>query len=85
MRKMKKWNYERKKYDDYYIPNDWLTPLLVDDMEEIVNCVQCGEKLKYGECYTSLEVHSNMGLGYGVCEKCYNEEWQRRRKDENVY
>lgn len=51
-------------------------------MKEIVNCPHCGKELEYGNCYTSLEIHTEMGFGYGVCEKCYEEEWNRRRQYE---
>ena len=53
-----------------------------DDLEEIVNCAQCGKELKYGDCYTSLEIHTDMGMGFAVCEDCYEEEWQRRKKED---
>ena len=42
---------------------------------------QCGKELKYGDTYTSLEIHTAMGFGYGVCEDCYEFEWKRREKD----
>ena len=28
----------------------------------------------YGDTYTSLEIHTAMGFGYGVCEDCYEFE-----------
>lgn len=85
MATLNKWNYKTKSYDEYEIPNEWRTPLLIGDLDAEVNCVQCGKKLKYGECYTSLEVHSSMGLGYGVCKECYDEEWKRKMRKTNVY
>ena len=45
-----------------------------------MNCPHCGKELPYGETYTSKEIHNWVGLGYGVCEECYEEEWKRRKK-----
>lgn len=77
-----KWNYKTHKYDDYEVPDDWNVVLYSDDMEEVVNCPHCGKELLYGKTYTSKEIHNSFGLGFGVCEQCYNQEWDRRRKYE---
>ncbi len=83
---LNKWNYKKHIYESYEIPNNWNCKLYSEDMNEIVNCPHCGKKLKYGDTYTSLEIHNNMGFGFGVCEKCYKKEWLRRMKgdDRNV-
>lgn len=77
--KLKKWNYKTHTYDEYNVPDVWNVKTFSTDMEEEVNCVQCGKKLLFGSCYTSLEVHTEMGFGYAVCEECYGKEWKRRR------
>lgn len=74
-----KWNYETHDYEPYVIPDDWYSPLYSDDMDEIVNCSSCGRKITFGECYTSREIQNGIGFGYPVCEKCYEEEWERER------
>lgn len=76
-----KWNYKTRDYDPYKIPDDWHTPLYSDDMDEEVNCCQCGRKIKFGDAYTSKEIHSGMGFGYPVCEECYELEWERERNE----
>ena len=43
-------------------------------MDKIVNCANCGKELKFGECYTSKTIHTEIGMGYGVCEECYDKE-----------
>lgn len=83
MKVLQKWSYEAKEYKNYYIPKEWHTPCYTENMKEIVNCVQCGKEQEYGECYTSKEIHGTHGLGYGVCEKCYQEEMIRWRKDKD--
>lgn len=80
---LQKWNYKKHKYEDYKIPNEWNVKTYGNGMEEIINCCQCGKKLKFGDSYTSLEVHTEMGFGYNVCEDCYEKEWKRREENAN--
>lgn len=77
---LRKWNYEIHEYNPMEVPDEWNVLLYTDDMDEIVNCPHCGKELPYGETYTSKEIHNWVGLGYGVCEECYEEEWKRRKK-----
>ena len=49
------------------------------DLDTIVNCIECGKKIKFGDSFTSMEYHTEIGFGYAVCEHCYNKEWERRR------
>lgn len=76
--KLNKWNYQLRSYEDYEVPDDWYLPLLSDDMEEKINCAKCGAFIKFGDSYTSSEIHTAMGFGYYVCEKCHEEEWKHR-------
>lgn len=69
--KLRKWNYEKREYEPYEVPDSWSVKTYSDDMDEIVNCCQCGRELPFGECYTSHEVHTEHGMGYAVCGKCY--------------
>ncbi len=78
---LKKWNYKKHDYDDFEIPDNWNVKTRYVDDNEIVNCAQCGRKIKHADCYTSLEIHTDIGFGYGVCEWCYEQEWKRREKD----
>lgn len=77
---LNRWNYEMQKYDPYGVPDNWNIKSYSDDMDEIVNCPHCGNKVTYGSCYTSREIHTLHGFGYGVCEKCYDTE--RTRENE---
>lgn len=76
---LQKWNNKKHEYEPYKIPNNWNCKTYSNNMDEIVNCAQCGGKVKLGDCYTSLEIHTQIGMGYAVCEECYEEEWKRRR------
>lgn len=80
---IKKWNSEERIYEPYIVPEDWKICLYTNDFEKEINCCQCGKKTTYGDCYTSLEVHNDFGLGFAVCDECYEKEWERRRKQEN--
>lgn len=75
---MEKWNYKTHNYDPYEVPIDWNCKTYSEDMNEIINCASCGRKIRYGNCYTSKEIHTSVGFGYGVCSKCYEKEWQHR-------
>lgn len=81
--KFKKWNVLLHKYEETEIPDSWNCKTYSDDMDEIVNCPQCGRRLRFGETYTSLEVHTSIGFGFGVCQECYDKEWERKRSEEN--
>ena len=71
---LKKWNYKTHNYDSYKIPNEWNCKTYSDNMKEIVNCPHCGKKLEFGDTFTSLEIHTGFGFGYGVCSECYEKE-----------
>jgi hypothetical protein len=68
---IQKWNEKIKDYEDYEIPDNWHTPLISDNMDEIINCVNCGDKIKFGNGYTSQRYHNKNGIGYYECEECY--------------
>lgn len=77
---LKKWNYQKRKYEDFNIPRDRNVKLLADDLNEIINCANCGKEVKFGDTYTSMTIHNSLGFGYCVCEECYEEEWKDRIK-----
>ena len=77
-----KWNYKKHIYEKCMIPEGWNCKTYSSNMDEIVNCPHCGKELSFGETYTSMEFHTEMGFGYGVCEECYSHEKERRFKNE---
>lgn len=74
-----KWNYETKEYDPYTPDPEWNVVLYTPEMDLAVNCASCGNPMEYGQSFTSLEIHNGMGLGYPVCENCYDKEHERRK------
>ena len=75
-----KWNYKTRKYDKY---NPKWDLMLVTGLGASVNCSACGKKTIFGMCYTSKEIHNDIGLGYPVCDKCYDIEIMREREHES--
>jgi len=70
MKELRKWNYKLKEYEPYFVRDSWNVKTYSDDMSEEVSCAQCGKKIKFGKGYTSMEVHTEAGFGYIVCDKC---------------
>ncbi len=68
---IKKWNDIKHIYDIHNVPDDWNVKTYCTDMNELVNCVCCGIKIRYGEGYTSRRFHTEYGMGFAECEKCY--------------
>lgn len=50
---IRKWNENKKDYDVVQIPDSWKVPLHCNNMDEIINCVNCGCELRYGDSFTS--------------------------------
>lgn len=82
--KLQKWNYDTRKYEDYEVPDEWYVPIIAE-LYDMVNCASCGKLIKYGNSFTSLEIHENKvgSLGYAVCDTCFNQEWERKIKNNN--
>lgn len=79
LQRLSKWDYETRSYHKYGVPAEWKVSTCCADMSQIINCAGCGKELPYGETFTSLEIHTKIGIGYGVCNDCYEKEWERRR------
>lgn len=78
---LQKWNYEKHEYEPYKVPDEWKCKVYTDNMDELVNCPHCGKELRFGDTYTSLEIHTERtAFGFGVCTECYEKEWLRRRE-----
>lgn len=77
---IQKWNYETHEYEAYSIENGLKLSLYESNMDTIINCPHCKKELAYGDGYTSLELHNDIGLGYVVCGSCYDEEWERKSR-----
>ena len=75
-----KWNSYHRKYRPYVLPEDELKcSLLEDSAEKIIACAGCGRPVKFGESFTSLEIHTELGFGFMVCHMCIDQETERAR------
>lgn len=66
-----KWDPAKREYKDCEIPDESVTYV---GLNEIIKCAQCGKRVLFGNCYVSRQIHTTMGFGYAVCEKCYEKE-----------
>lgn len=69
---VRKWDETKREYEPYDLPRG--STCFEIDMEKAVNCARCGKKMIFGNGYTSKQIHTEMGLGYCVCGKCYEKE-----------
>ena len=70
---LQKWNPEIRKYEIFNSPATNIS-FFTPDLEELKECANCAYELKAGEMYTSRQIHTTIGLGYGVCYDCYKKE-----------
>ena len=68
---IKKWDNKKQQYEPHEVPDEWKLPLFCEDMDEPINCVNCGCEMPFGDGYTSRRYHTNGGFGYYECAKCY--------------
>ena len=75
---MQKWNLQQARYEEYTKPEDsgWYCPIYCNDLDEPVNCSECGKKLVYGDTFTSRFIHNKTGFGYPVCYECSEVEFK---------
>ena len=79
-RKLQRWNWKEHKYEDYVVPDNWYVATYAFDLDTCIDCASCGKSVPYGLTYTSMEIHTDMGIGYAVCDECHEEECKRRFK-----
>ena len=79
MGKAWKFNFKTGEYETYGLP-DGATPSALCQMDEEITCAECGKKMLYGDGYTSRKIHTVSGIGYVVCERCYDKEWEEEKR-----
>lgn len=83
MKTAQRWDFFKKKYTPTRIPDSCLT--YSDNMDTIVTCPNCYRKIKFGDGYTSRCWHTSGGMGYSVCEDCYEEECYFEKEASRTY
>lgn len=76
---MRKWNCEKKVFEDYEVPSNWAVGIYSHDSDKLTDCAKCGKTLKFSQRYRSLEIMDENGREYGVCKGCFKEEWVRKQ------
>lgn len=69
-----KWSFKKEEYDPIEIPEGACSFSI--NMGKQIQCANCGKELLFGDSYTSRTIHTDMGMGYAVCGKCYAKEWE---------
>ena len=82
-KKLKRWNWEKHEYEDYEVPDNRFVATHAFDMDTCIDCASCGDMVPFGLTYTSMEIHTDAGIGYAVCYTCHEEECKRRVKRGN--
>lgn len=77
-----KWDKRQHRYLPFGIPNDRKVGVYREDLTERVDCANCGRRMVFGESFTSLTIHTPMGIGYAVCEQCHREEVKEKLEAE---
>lgn len=77
---LRKWDFKLEKYLPYEIPVNWNIALCEVDMNTVIDCAGCGKSIPYGESYTSRTIHTDVGLGYALCEDCYEKELDEEKQ-----
>ena len=75
--KLRKWNYDKHVYEEHEVTDGWDCKWIINS-KEVCNCCKCGKEVTLATSFSSLEVHNKVGFGYLVCEKCYQEEIERK-------
>ena len=69
--KAQKYSFKDKEYREYQLPNGATT---LAELDDVIACAECGKKLTFGSSYTSRTIHTKIGMGYSVCNSCYESE-----------
>lgn len=78
MEKAIKWNFKTKKYEPYELPDGVISSWC--PMDKVITCAECKKKMLYGDGYTSRRIHTVNGIGYVVCEQCYDKEYVEEKR-----
>ena len=82
MKEAKRWNFKLERYEPCGI---WDTSrVIAQDMDTPTRCAQCGKVFRFGDMYTSTQIHNYSGWGYAVCARCLDAE-MREREEANLH
>lgn len=76
--KAQKWDRKTRRYYDYDLPKG--ACLYSGDMDKVIACARCGQRMLVGDSYTSRQINTTYGFGYAVCKQCYDIEWKEEQE-----
>ena len=82
LRVLRRWDEWLRVYMPWLVPADRKVLTYSDDMDEPCACARCGKRVTFGECYTSFQIHTILGIGYAVCPECHEREMAEREAAE---
>jgi hypothetical protein len=75
--KVNKWDFVKHKYEEVNLD---YTPIYREDLDRIIECINCRKEIPYGMAYTSAQYHNEAGFGYPVCADCHDKEIELRER-----
>lgn len=76
-KKARKWHPKTRKYYEYLLP---VGSVMLVGLDEKASCAECGVQFTFGDMYASRFIHNHVGMGYAVCETCYDRELEEEEK-----
>ena len=78
---MKRWSYKTQSYIKYDVPKKWKCLIYCDDMDEKINCAECGKEITFGESYSSHRIFNDSGVfSHMVCPECHEREYEEEKR-----
>lgn len=69
--KVKRYNVVSNKYFEANIPNKWKVVTSVKDVNCTINCIHCGQTIKYVDSFESKRYKDLKDKGFRECVECY--------------
>lgn len=77
---VKRWDYSKRSYVNWEIPDKFNCPLISTKEQEKINCASCGKEIFFEAGYRSQEIHNKRGMPYTVCPECFQKELSNLKK-----
>lgn len=79
MKRAIRWVPGQCEYRDWRVPDG--ASVSAADFSIVVDCAECGCEVVFGESYCSRLIHNELGFGYAVCPRCYEDEFREMGED----
>ena len=79
---LRKMNNHSRSYEYYEVPDNWAVAVTAPTPDTFVDCAGCGKSIPFGAAFPSIDIRSEAGDGYAVCQKCHAGEAKRKLQRE---